>query len=69
MIQKYTSIQKLIFTKIFSNNHYKNALNIYVKNKIQSSISNTNLNYGFYISHCVLKILYIYMTMIHIKYY
>ena len=50
-IQKYTYIQNLIFTNIFSNNHYKNVFNIYKKNTIQSPISNTNLNYGFYISH------------------
>ena len=45
------SLGEADFTKIFSNNHYKNALNIYKNNAIQNSISNTNLNYGFYISY------------------
>ena len=61
----------MIFTEIFFNNHYKKCFKyIYKKNTIQSLISNTKLNYGYYISHQFLKyIIYmiIYM-MVRIKY-
>ena len=47
LIQKYTCIQELIFTNVFSNNHYKIVFNIYKKYNTKELIDWVNLLSNF----------------------
>ena len=51
LIQKYTCIQKLIFTNLFSNNHYKIVFNIYIKYNTNELIDWVNILSNFFKDH------------------